>query len=129
MYKSLYAFGKSDQKSLLPTSLQIFHSKHKVISNILVFFFAYAYINVSSLTYTVFNIVHKFGVGGDALMKKMQAADRAVRSSQHTNLIVEETGLFICMERPFTGAIPDGAISCSCCGKGILDVKCMPSLF
>ena len=27
-------------------------------------------------------------------------------------------------ERPFLGASPDGIISCVCCGKGVLEVKC-----
>ena len=27
-------------------------------------------------------------------------------------------------ERPFLGASPDGIISCVCCGKGVLEIKC-----
>lgn len=37
---------------------------------------------------------------------------------------MKDAGLFISMERPFIGATPDGLISCDCCGKGILEVKC-----
>ena len=37
---------------------------------------------------------------------------------------MKDAGLFISMERPFIGATPDGAISCDCCGKGTLEVKC-----
>ena len=39
-----------------------------------------------------------------------------------------DAGLFISMERPLIGVTPDGAISCDCCGKGILEVK-GPHLF
>ena len=42
----------------------------------------------------------------------------------HTDLIIRENGIFIDLCHPYTGASPDGIISCSCCGKGVLEVKC-----
>jgi len=37
---------------------------------------------------------------------------------------VTAAGLFIDSERPFVGASPDGIVNCTCCGKGVLEVKC-----
>lgn len=42
----------------------------------------------------------------------------------HRNLQVCENGLFIDVVRPYLGASPDSLISCSCCGNGILEIKC-----
>lgn len=45
-------------------------------------------------------------------------------SNHHTKFSIEAAGLFISMERPYVGASPDGIISCECCGRGTLEVKC-----
>lgn len=37
---------------------------------------------------------------------------------------VGEAGLFIDTDNFFVGASPDGIISCDCCGRGVLEVKC-----
>ena len=42
----------------------------------------------------------------------------------HQGLTVEEAGLFVHPDMPFIGASPDGIITCECCGKGALEVKC-----
>lgn len=42
----------------------------------------------------------------------------------HGDLKIEEAGLFISMERPYVGATPDGLVTCTCCGKGTVEVKC-----
>lgn len=42
----------------------------------------------------------------------------------HTNFKVEKTGLFVCPEKPFLGASPDGLVTCSCCAKAVLEIKC-----
>ena len=33
------------------------------------------------------------------------------------------SGLFINVQHPFFGPSPDGIVDCSCCGKGICEVK------
>ncbi len=38
--------------------------------------------------------------------------------------MVTECGLILDIETPYIGASPDGLICCSCCGKGVLEVKC-----
>lgn len=42
----------------------------------------------------------------------------------HTNVSVEECGIFLCSDMPFVGGSPDRIISCDCCGKACLEVKC-----
>ncbi len=42
----------------------------------------------------------------------------------HNNFSVLNTGLIINPEWPYLGATPDGKVSCSCCGNGILEIKC-----
>lgn len=47
-----------------------------------------------------------------------------IYSSEHENARVDRCGLYICKSLFFLGASPDSIISCSCCGKGVLEVKC-----
>lgn len=43
---------------------------------------------------------------------------------KHTNFVVRLAGLVIDPRYPFLGASPDGFVSCECCGKGVLEIKC-----
>ena len=43
---------------------------------------------------------------------------------EHTNFVVQPAGLVIAPRYQFLGASPDGCVSCYCCGKGELDIKC-----
>ena len=42
----------------------------------------------------------------------------------HPFFELQKSGLVLDTENPFIGASPDGIISCSCCGKGVVEVKC-----
>ena len=42
----------------------------------------------------------------------------------HVDFEVQKAGLLISTKYPFLGATPDGIVSCSCCGTGLLEVKC-----
>lgn len=42
----------------------------------------------------------------------------------HEDFDIQETGFFIDTERPYLGASPDSIITCKCCGKGVVEVKC-----
>ena len=42
----------------------------------------------------------------------------------HKHVAVNECGLFILDTVPFIGASPDRIVSCSCCGKHVLEIKC-----
>ena len=44
--------------------------------------------------------------------------------STHPFFELQKSGLVLDTENPFIGASPDGIISCSCCGKGVVEVKC-----
>lgn len=46
------------------------------------------------------------------------------QTHQHTNFEIELSGFAINSQHPFLGATPDGIISCDCCGKGALEIKC-----
>ncbi|CAC5355674.1 unnamed protein product [Mytilus coruscus] len=43
---------------------------------------------------------------------------------KHQDLKVEETGLYIDTKKGYLGSSPDGMVECSCCGSGVLEVKC-----
>ena len=43
---------------------------------------------------------------------------------QHTDFTCTEAGLHLSKDHPFVGASPDGLVSCSCCGDGLLEIKC-----
>lgn len=42
----------------------------------------------------------------------------------HTNFKVTQTGLHLHPAYPFLGASPDSLVECSCCGDGLLEIKC-----
>ena len=45
-------------------------------------------------------------------------------ASRHEDFTIEKTGLFIDPDLPYLGASPDSNVSCTCCGKGVFEVKC-----
>ncbi|KAH9380660.1 hypothetical protein HPB48_015870 [Haemaphysalis longicornis] len=45
-------------------------------------------------------------------------------ASIHLNFQCATAGLHISVEKPFLAATPDGLVTCSCCGEGVLEVKC-----
>ena len=47
-----------------------------------------------------------------------------INSNLHNDFKVLDSGLVINPQWPFIGASPDGVIECSCCGKGVLEIKC-----
>ena len=42
----------------------------------------------------------------------------------HIDFTVVPTGLHVNPSFPHLGASPDGIVSCCCCGKGLLEIKC-----
>ena len=44
--------------------------------------------------------------------------------AKHENFKISNAGLFIDDTHPFLRASPDGMVKCSCCGKGVLEIKC-----
>ena len=47
---------------------------------------------------------------------------------EHQDFKLTECGLFLHNEYPFLGGSPDRIVSCSCCGKACLEVKCPISI-
>ena len=47
----------------------------------------------------------------------------AVNKLKHHDLSVMGSGLVINPECPFIGASPDVVINCTCCGKGVIEIK------
>lgn len=48
----------------------------------------------------------------------------AVMKTCHTNFGHNKTGVFLSTKYPHLAASPDGTATCSCCGKGLIEVKC-----
>ena len=42
----------------------------------------------------------------------------------HTTFSITDSGFVINPEWTFIGATPDGMVSCDCCGKGVMEIKC-----
>ena len=42
----------------------------------------------------------------------------------HTNFEYRDSGFIIHRDYPYVGASPDGIVQCSCCGYGVLEIKC-----
>ena len=42
----------------------------------------------------------------------------------HTDVMVGTVGYSISSLHPFIEASPDGYVSCSCCGSGVIEMKC-----
>ena len=43
---------------------------------------------------------------------------------KHRDFTLTPAGLHIKRDNPFLGASPDGLVSCTCCGSGVLELKC-----
>ena len=56
------------------------------------------------------------------------ALDQYKQQMAHTNFQVFPSGLFISVQYPFLGASLDRVVSCSCCGKGICEVKVISTM-
>ena len=44
--------------------------------------------------------------------------------TSHEDFTISNCGFFVSVEHPFLGASPDALIQCSCCGQGIVEIKC-----
>ena len=63
------------------------------------------------------------GGGGGGCQHEHLALEMYLHRSQHENVKMSKCGLFISTDHPFLGATPDGIVDCSCCGKGVCEVK------
>lgn len=44
--------------------------------------------------------------------------------TEHERFIFRPAGLFVNKDFPHLGASPDGLVTCSCCGDGLIEIKC-----
>lgn len=56
--------------------------------------------------------------------QKAREAYKSAARTIHTNFQCRESGLHISVDHPFLAASPDGVVSCTCCGDGVLEIKC-----
>ncbi|XP_077495023.1 uncharacterized protein LOC144106157 isoform X1 [Amblyomma americanum] len=61
---------------------------------------------------------------GSETEKKAVQAFIETESQKHVDFSLRDCGLFIARSMPFIGASPDALVSCSCCPKSVLEVKC-----
>lgn len=53
---------------------------------------------------------------------------KELKQLKHKDVNVQECGLFIAQNRFYIAASPDGLVNCSCCGMGLLEIKCPSSI-
>ena len=53
---------------------------------------------------------------------------KRISQFNHTSFEVDASGLVVNPTYPYLGASPDGLVSCSCCGEGLLEIKCPYSI-
>ena len=63
----------------------------------------------------------KWGIEHEQEAREAYANIMAVK---HATFKVNPAGLRVCTRQPFLAATPDGVVSCSCCGEGLLEIKC-----
>ena len=56
-----------------------------------------------------------------------EAFESMLKNSGHTDVKVEKCGLFVSKSAPYIGASPDRLVTCLCCGRRVLEVKCPAS--
>ena len=61
---------------------------------------------------------------GCAHEKDGLSAYTSTAAKDHLSLKVTECGLYVDPEQPYLGASPDGIVTCTCCGKGLVERKC-----
>ena len=66
----------------------------------------------------------KYTQHGKELEPKAREQFILEQSKKHINFNLCESGRVIDAEIPYLGASPDGIVSCSCHGKGVLEIKC-----
>lgn len=44
--------------------------------------------------------------------------------ASHSDFSIKQCGFYVHTEVPYLGASPDGVVECSCCGAGVVEIKC-----
>ncbi|XP_063859289.1 uncharacterized protein LOC135100387 isoform X1 [Scylla paramamosain] len=67
------------------------------------------------------NLSTKYGKETEPIAKKLYIKEMR---KKHKQFKFVGCGLFINKDNPLFRATPDGIVSCKCCGKGLLEIKC-----
>ena len=67
----------------------------------------------------------RWGIGNESVAREAYCCEV---KDHHDSFTVASTGLHIDPLYPHLGASPDGLINCTCCGKGVLELKCPYSI-
>ncbi|XP_048734036.1 uncharacterized protein LOC125650107 isoform X2 [Ostrea edulis] len=67
------------------------------------------------------NTAVKWGIDTE---EECRQAFASHQKGNHLNFKCQLSGFVIDPTHPFLGVSPDGMISCDCCGKGVLEIKC-----
>ena len=57
-------------------------------------------------------------------MTRVCIPDAYQMQATHKSFNIMNSGLVLHPMYPFMGASPDGLVSCSCCGNGVVEIKC-----
>lgn len=76
--------------------------------------------NSSASTFTIGSIFC-MGINNE---ETARSAYLTTSDDKHDNFKLTITGLHVNPSYPHLGTSPDGLISCSCCGEGVLELKC-----
>lgn len=63
----------------------------------------------------------KFGKENENVARQLYFVNKKMC---HEKAYLDPSGLLVDEIYPFLGASPDGLISCKCCGKGLIEIKC-----
>ena len=67
------------------------------------------------------NAATNYGARTEVIAKRLYAQHM---TKKHTNSLVTDCGLLISKSNPIFRATPDATVSCSCCGTGLVEIKC-----
>lgn len=51
-------------------------------------------------------------------------AYESIQKKNHREFTINDAGFYVSIDIPYIGATPDGIVSCLCCGKGCIEIKC-----
>ncbi|KAA0202460.1 hypothetical protein HAZT_HAZT009240 [Hyalella azteca] len=64
-------------------------------------------------------------VYGKQMENEALASYKASVKDDHFEFMMEKSGLVVNPEIPFMAASPDSIVTCDCCGRGVVEVKCL----
>lgn len=63
-------------------------------------------------------------IWGQDMEEKARQDYATYRSQSHQDFEVSSSGLVVRPSEPHLGSSPDGIVTCTCCGRGVVEIKC-----